>query len=81
MSGEATQAESLLPSFGSVEVTKQPEKLEPRWVPIGVLYAKLEKGIVTFEVFYESHTEQIVKDEIAQRFGAGAREWRVCAER
>lgn len=44
-------------------------------VPVGVLYAVIEGGQVCFKVLYGKHIEQVVKDEISERFGAGAREW------
>src|SRR5437899_3333667 len=71
------QEEGQAPLPGGQEMTlAQPTKYEPQWHAIGVLYAKAEKGVVEFTLLYEAHIEQPVKEEIAERFGIGVREWR-----
>lgn len=84
---EASAAKRLIESFvdnqkartsGESQAPRHKREITtPQFKAIGVLYAKVTNGVVSFEVFYEPHIEQVVKEEIASRFGAGAHEWRV----
>lgn len=71
---EATGVER--PDSGGKEMGQQQAKFEPKWKPLGILYARAENGVVDFVVLYEAHVDLAVKAEIAERFGVGAKEWK-----
>ncbi len=74
--GQTGPSDSVTPREGGGAMSHRQEKIEPQYKPLGVLFAKLENGTVEFVVVYEAHIDPIVKAEIAERFGIGAREWR-----
>jgi len=49
------------------------------WKGIGVLYVRENAGVIEFRVLYESHVSEAVKNAIAERFGVGSIEWKVCS--
>ena len=80
MSSAATEkAESgLLRERGGKSPIRPEEKLGDGYKAIGIVYAKQEApDMVELKIRYESHVSDAVKTAIAERFGVGAREWRV----
>ena len=74
---ESIAEEKQDPHFTGDRVPKVKREITtPEMKAVGILYAKVDEGTVSFEVFYEAHIDQAVKDEIAERFGVGSHEWR-----
>jgi hypothetical protein len=64
---------------GGTPATRQAHSSgEPEWQGIGVLYCRKVKGVIEFRVLYGSHISTEIKDVIAEQFGAGALEWKIC---
>lgn len=43
---------------------------------IGMLYAKEENGVISFQVLYSETTPMAIKDKLAEMVGIGAAEWK-----
>lgn len=73
----------MTPAKESPEAAESPQprlpKPDTKWKGIGVLYARMSEGTVEFRVLYESQAPDDIKTDVAERFGAGAFEWKVCA--
>jgi hypothetical protein len=68
----------LVRERGGKSPIKPEEKLGDGYKAIGILYVKQDgPDFVELKVRYESHVSDAVKVAIAERFGVGAREWKV----
>jgi hypothetical protein len=78
-SAASEKAESgLLRERGRKSPIRPEEKLGDGYKAIGILYVKQESpDFVELKVRYESHVTDAVKVAIAERFGVGAKEWKV----
>jgi hypothetical protein len=70
----------LTPVTGGKLGSTESAPSKPEFRGIGVLYAKDNGETVEFRVVYLAGLPQDIKDIVAELFGAGALEWKVCAK-
>lgn len=71
-------AATPLREHGGKGQIKPEDKPGPGYRAIGILYAKqTEPDFIELKLLYESHIAEPVREAIAERFGIGAKEWRV----
>jgi hypothetical protein len=81
MNSSAVLAAEYIPMPGGLSAQRKSEDAPRKWKGIGIMYVHETKGaidVIEFRVLYESQVSEEVKAAIAERFGAGALEWKVC---